>query len=70
MIETIKMLMRAQRALSEELGREPTIEELAQQVALSTERIREVVRTFQDAVPAKDAAEFMSGVLGETQTPL
>lgn len=43
-MDTLQRLNRAHRSLSQELGREPTVEELAKALDLSPERIREITR--------------------------
>lgn len=49
-VEAIARINRAQRSLMQELGRDPTIEELAQAVELPAERIREVMRAALEPV--------------------
>ena len=62
MVETINKVVWAQRALLQELGREPTIEEVAQRVELPMERVREILRINQDTVsleqPVGDEDDF------------
>ena len=48
MVETINKLAGVQRALSQELGREPTIEEIASDLELAPEKINELRRIAQD----------------------
>ncbi len=52
MVETINKITRAQRTLVQELGREPTAEEISKKLdgALSPERIREIQRLNQEPV--------------------
>ena len=49
-VEIIAKINRSQRALMQELGRNPTIDELAQAVDLPAERIREVMRAALEPV--------------------
>ena len=62
MVETINKVVWAQRALLQELGREPTIEEVALRVELPMERVREILRINQDTVsleqPVGDEDDF------------
>ena len=62
MVETINQVVWAQRQLLQELGREPTIEEVAQRVELPIERVREILRINQDTVsleqPVGDEDDF------------
>ena len=50
MIETINKLVRLQRLMQQELGREPTTEELAQRMDLSPSKIRRVLRIAQEPI--------------------
>ena len=50
MIETINKLIRCSRGLVQELGREPTSEELAGKMELPVQKIRRVMRVAQDPV--------------------
>ncbi len=62
MVETINKVVWVQRQLLQELGREPSIEEVAQRVELPTERVREILRINQDTVsleqPVGDEDDF------------
>jgi RNA polymerase primary sigma factor len=62
MVETINKVVWAQRQLLQELGREPTIEEVALRVELPIERVREILRINQDTVsleqPVGDEDDF------------
>ncbi len=44
MVETMNKVMRVQRQLLQELGREPTVEEVAAKVELTPDRVREIQR--------------------------
>jgi RNA polymerase primary sigma factor len=50
MIETINKLVRSQRRLQQELGREPTTEELAKKMDLPVPKIRKVLRIAQEPI--------------------
>jgi RNA polymerase primary sigma factor len=50
MVETINKLARAQRTLMQELGREPTIAEIAQELELEPKQVTELRRIAQDPV--------------------
>jgi RNA polymerase primary sigma factor len=50
MVETINKVMRAQRQMVQDLGRDPTVEELADRVQMSPERVREIMRISQEPV--------------------
>jgi RNA polymerase primary sigma factor len=50
MIETINKLMRVQKQLIQELGRDPTPEEIAEEVHLPVERVRAVLRMSQQPI--------------------
>ena len=50
MVETINKLIRVQRQLLQELGREPEVEELAQEMGISPEKVREIQKISQEPV--------------------
>ena len=50
MVETINRISRASRALVQELGREPTIQEISKSVGMPEEKVSEVLRIAQDPV--------------------
>lgn len=50
MVETINRLIRTSRQLVQDLGREPTAEEIAEQMELPVERVREIRKIAQDPV--------------------
>jgi RNA polymerase primary sigma factor len=50
MIETINKLVRTQRVLQQELGREPTTEELARRMELPVGKVRKVLRIAQEPI--------------------
>jgi RNA polymerase primary sigma factor len=50
MVETINKLVRIQRQLLQELGREPTPEEIAEEMDLTPERVREIQKISQEPV--------------------
>lgn len=50
MVETINKLIRVSRQLLQELGREPTPEEIADEMAMPVERVREILKISQEPV--------------------
>ena len=50
MVETINMLIRISRQLLQELGREPTPEEIAAEMDISVEKVREILKIAQEPV--------------------
>ena len=50
MVETINKLVRVQRALLQELGREPTPEEIAEKMDMTPDRVREIQKISQEPV--------------------
>ncbi len=50
MVETINKLIRVSRQLVQELGREPLPEEIAQEMNISEERVREILKIAQEPV--------------------
>ncbi len=55
MIETINRLMRAQKRLLQELGREPVAEELAEDMQMPLERVRAVMKMAQQPISLQAA---------------
>lgn len=50
MVETINRLVRTSRQLLQELGREPSVEEIAKRMDLPEERVREIMKIAQEPV--------------------
>ena len=50
MVETINKLIRVQRNLLQELGREPTPDEIGAQMEMTAERVREILKISQEPV--------------------
>ena len=50
MVETINRLIRTSRHLLQQFGREPTIEEIAQEMDMSVEKVMEIQKIAQDPV--------------------
>ena len=50
MVETINKLVRVQRQLVQELGRDPTPEEIGEEMLLDVERVREIMKIAQEPV--------------------
>lgn len=50
MVETINKLIRVSRQLLQELGREPTPEEIAEEMSLPVDRVREILKISQEPV--------------------
>ncbi len=50
MVETINKLIRVSRQLLQELGREPTPEEIANEMGLSEDKVREIMKISQEPV--------------------
>jgi RNA polymerase primary sigma factor len=50
MVETINRLIRISRRLLQELGREPTSEEIAFEMEISPEKVREIIKVSQEPV--------------------
>jgi RNA polymerase primary sigma factor len=62
MMETINKVSRVQRQMVQELGRDPTLEELAKRVDMTEERVRECIRINEDTTsldqPVGDEEDF------------
>ncbi|HET9729138.1 MAG TPA: RNA polymerase sigma factor RpoD [Acidimicrobiia bacterium] len=50
MVETMNKVLRIQRQMLQELGREPTVEEIAAKVELTPDKVREIQRIAQEPV--------------------
>jgi RNA polymerase primary sigma factor len=72
MVDNINRVVRAQRGLLQETGREPTIEEVAARAEMSPERVREIMRISQETVsleqPLGDDDFNLSDVLEDNGT--
>src|SRR5438067_8784763 len=62
MVETINKVVRVQRQLLQEFGREPTVDELADRAEMTPVKVREILRINQDTVsleqPMGDEEDF------------
>jgi len=66
MVETINRLYRVQRQLVLDLGREPTPEDIAEEMGLSADRVREIFKIGQDPLSLeKPVGEDGDSQLGE-----
>ena len=50
MVEKINKLLKVSRDLLQELGRDPTIEEIAERVELPLEKVKEIIKAAQDSI--------------------
>src|SRR5665811_320866 len=50
MVETINRLIRTSRRMQQELGREPSTDELARDMEMTPERVREILKISQDPI--------------------
>jgi RNA polymerase primary sigma factor len=50
MVDTINKVMRTQRQLLQDLGREPIVDEVAARVEMTPDRVREILRVSQETV--------------------
>ncbi len=50
MVETINKVIRASRALVQDLGREPTPEEIAEEMGVQVDKVREILKISQEPV--------------------
>jgi RNA polymerase primary sigma factor len=50
MVETINRLIKVSRQLLQELGREPSVEEIAESMGLTPEKVREVMKISQEPI--------------------
>ena len=57
MVETINKLIRVSRHLLQELGREPTVKEIADSMEISEDKVREILKTAQEAISLETPTE-------------
>jgi len=74
MVETINKVYKATRALTQKLGREPTIEEIAAEVEVTVDKVEEIYRISQDttslATPVGDDEDsFLGDFIEDTTLP-
>ena len=67
MVETINKLLRTQRRMTQELNREPTVEELAKELEMEVEKVEYVMKIKQD-ITSLDAGVGRDGDDGEDST--
>jgi RNA polymerase primary sigma factor len=70
MVETINKLLRTQRRMTQELNREPTIEELAKELEMEPEKVEYIIKIKQDihsldAGVGRDGDDDSESVLGD-----
>ncbi len=66
MVETINRYMRVQRELQQELGREPSYEELAKKLGIEVEKLEHIMKISQDIVSLEaPVGEENDSTLGE-----
>ncbi|MBE7053724.1 MAG: RNA polymerase sigma factor RpoD [Ruminococcaceae bacterium] len=66
MVETINKLIRVSRQLLQELGREPRVEEIAKEMNMSEERVREIMKIAQEPVSLETPiGEEEDSILGD-----
>jgi RNA polymerase primary sigma factor len=73
MVETINKLYRTSRRLMQELGREPTAEEIGEEVELDAERVREIFKIAQEvtsleAPVGEDKESFLGDFIPDENT--
>ncbi|MEX2361660.1 MAG: sigma-70 family RNA polymerase sigma factor, partial [Patescibacteria group bacterium] len=74
MVETINRYMRTQRELQQELGREPTHEELAKKLGVDLEKLEHIMKISQETVslesPVGDEGDSSLGEFIEDKTAI
>jgi RNA polymerase primary sigma factor len=74
MIESLNRITRATRTLVQELGREPTLEEIALRVDLTPGKVRKILRVAQDPISletpiGEDDANHLGEFIEDISTP-
>jgi RNA polymerase primary sigma factor len=59
MVETINKLIRVQRQLLQDIGREPTPEEIAQEMGTTPLKVREILKIRQEPTPVEEVTEIV-----------
>lgn len=75
MVETLNKITKIQRTLTQELGREPSVEEIAENAHMQADRVREILKLAQETVsletPVGDEAEsHLADFIEDAGTPL
>ena len=74
MVETINKVYKATRALTQRLGKEPTVEQIADEVGVSIEKVEEIYRISQDttslSTPVGDDEDSFLGDFIEDTTQM
>ncbi len=73
-VETLNKIMRARRELGQQLNREPTVEELAERVELSIDRVSEILQMSQEPVSletpiGEDAENELGDLIQDSTAP-
>ena len=73
-VETLNKIMRARRELGQQLNREPTVEELAERVELSLDRVSEILQMSQEPVSletpiGEDAENELGDLIQDSNAP-
>jgi len=73
-VETLNKIMRARRELGQQLNREPNVEELAERVELSIERVSEILQMSQEPVSletpiGEDAENELGDLIQDISAP-
>ena len=73
-VETLNKIMRARRELGQQLNREPNVEELAERVELSIERVSEILQMSQEPVSletpiGEDAENELGDLIQDVTAP-
>lgn len=74
MVETINRILKTSRQLMQELGREPTAEEIGERVELTGDRVREIFKIAQEvtsleAPVGEDEDSLLGDFVEDTSTP-
>ncbi|HXF05350.1 MAG TPA: RNA polymerase sigma factor RpoD [Blastocatellia bacterium] len=74
LVETLNRIVRMSRSLVQELGREPTIEEVAERMGLSAQKIRRMLRLAQDPISletpiGEDESNHLGELLEDVRSP-
>lgn len=75
MVETMNKITKAQRSLTQELGRDPSVEEIAENVHMDAGRVREILKLAQETVSLEtpvgsEEESHLADFIEDEHTPL
>ena len=69
MVETIHKVSRTMRQLLQDLGREPTTDEIAEKLGITADKVREIMKIAQDPVSLEEEDSHLGDFVEDNETP-